>query len=167
MSQYRRTSDPKRAKASARRPFRPFFLLIIVLAVCWGFWNNTERRIDLIVGQSLFSDETQTVSAAQRDELVELLKTFKRDFGVSLEVHVRKKPPPLNAGDTSKLYFDIVPSQGRVYMTLPPLVRHAVGPEFIRDMELSFAQDFAAGDWRISLIPAVLALRNKLAEVTR
>lgn len=167
MSQYRRTSDPKRAKAGARRPFRPFFLVIIVLVACWGFWNNAERRMDLIVGQSLFSDETQTVSAEQRDELVALLKAFKKDFGVSLEVHIRKKPPALNAGDTATMYFDIVPSQGRAYMTLPPLVRHAVGPEFIRDMELSFAQDFAAGDWRISLIPAVLALRNKLAEVTR
>lgn len=166
MSQYRRTSDSKRVK-SVRRPFRPFFLVIIVLAVCWGFWNNTERRIDMIVGQGLFSDETQSVSAEQRDELIEYLKAFKKDFGVSLEIHIRKKPPALNAGDSSKMYFDIVPSQGRAYMTLPPLVRHAVGPDFIRDMELSFAQDFAAGDWRISLVPAVLALRNKLAEVTR
>lgn len=167
MSQHRRTLDPKRAKPKARRVFRPFFLVIIVTAVCWGFWNNTERRMDLLAGRSLFSDETESVSAAQRDELIELLKTFKKDFGVSLEVHVRKKPPELNAGDSSKMYFDIVPSQNRAYMHLPPLVRHAVGPDFIRDMEISFAQDFAAGDWRISLVPAVLALRNKLAEVTR
>lgn len=167
MIPFKRSRDEERRGPRPGRTFRPVLLAVVVMAVCWAFWGNNQRRVDLLVGQSLFSDATQTVSATQREELLELLRTFKKDFGIPLEVHVRKTPPDLNAGDASRMYIDIVPPQRRVFLSLPPLVRHAVGPEFIQNMERSFAQDFAAGDWRVSLIPAVLALRNKLAEVTR
>lgn len=150
-----------------RSPFRPIFLVAILLAVCWAFWNNNQRRLDMIVEQSLFTDETGAVSPEQRAEIVRHLKEFKRAYGVPLEVHIRKEPPPLNAYDGSKMYLDIVPSQRRAYLSLPPLVRHAVGSDFILDMELSFRQDFASGDWRPGLLSALQSLKVKLAEVTR
>ena len=167
MSQFRRLHDSRHSGPRKGKAFRPVVLMIIFAAVCWGFWSNNERRVDMLVGQSLFSDETGTVPAEQKDELIQHLKAFKKDFGIPLEVHVRKSPPAVNQSDASRMYIDIVPSQGRAFLFLPPLVRRAVGQEFIRDMERSFAEDFTAGDWRISLVPAVLALRGKLAEVTR
>lgn len=169
MSQFRRDREGGSKHPGIRRGrvFRPVILMLILAAVCWGFWTNSQKRMDSIVGQALFTDETQSVSAAQKEEIQDLLKNFKKDFGVPLEMHIRKKPPALAAQDTSRMYIDIVPSQSRAYLFLPPLVRHAVGQAFIQDMERSFAQDFAAGDWRISLVPAILALGNKLAEVTR
>lgn len=167
MSMYRKGNDGKKSAPRGGRVFRPVFLVLVIAAVCWGFWGNNERRVDALVGQKLFTDETRTVPAEQKDELLLHLKAFKKDFGIPLEVHVRNTPPALNANDASRMFIDIVPSQGRTYLYLPPLVRRAVGQEFIQDMERSFAQDFAAGDWRISLVPSVLALRNKLAEVTR
>lgn len=150
-----------------RSPFRPIFLGVILLAVCWAFWNNNQRRLDIMVEQSLFTDETETVSAAHRAEIIKYLKEFKRTYGVPLEVHIRKEPPALNAHDDSKMYLDIVPPQRRMYLSLPPLVRRAVGSDFIRDMELSFRQDFASGDWRPGLLSAIRALQVKMAEVTR
>lgn len=169
MSQFRRDREgrPKPPGIRRGRVFRPAILMLILAGVCWGFWTNSQKRMDAIVGQALFTDETQSVSAAQKKEIQDLLKNFKKDFGVPLEMHIRKTPPSISAQDTSRMYIDVVPSQNRAYLSLPPLVRHAVGPAFIRDMERSFAQDFAAGDWRISLVPAILALGNKLAEVTR
>lgn len=167
MSLYRKGSAGTKPARRGGRVFRPVFLALVVAAVCWGFWNNNERRVDALVGQKLFTDETRTVPAEQKDELILYLKAFKKDFGIPLEVHVRNNPPALNGNDASRMFIDIVPSQGGAYLYLPPLVRRAVGQEFIQDMERSFAQDFAAGDWRISLVPAVLALRNRLAEVTR
>lgn len=167
MSLYRKENGGKKPARRGVRIFRPMFLALTIAAVCWGFWGNNERRVDALVGQKLFTDETRTVPAEQKDELVLYLKAFKKDFGIPLEVHIRSNPPALNAHDASRMFIDIVPSQGRAYLYLPPLVRRAVGQEFIQDMERSFAQDFAAGDWRVSLVPAVLALRNKLVEVTR
>ena len=169
MSQYRRNREKEPGGRGIRksRVYRPVFLMLILAAVCWGFWSNSQKRLDAIVAQTLFTDETGSVQAGQKEEILKLLKPFKKDFGVPLEMHIRKTPPSLDAKDASRMYIDIVPSRNRAHLYLPPLVRHAVGPEFIRDMERSFAQDFAAGDWQISLVPAILALRNKLAEVTR
>jgi hypothetical protein len=177
MSRFRDRANTLRERGGrGGRVFRPVFLICIMALACWGFWSNSQKRINALTLQTLFTDETQSVSAQQKEEVLALLKTFKKDFGVPLEMHIRKTPPALaaqgttpvsDAQDASRIYIDIVPSQSRAYLFLPPLVRHAVGPAFIRDMERSFAQDFAAGDWRISLVPAILALRNKLAEVTR
>lgn len=150
-----------------RSPFRPVFLGVLLLAVCWAFWNNNQRRLDSLIEQSLFTDETQTVSGEYRAEILAHLKQFKQTYGVPLEVHIRNAPPPLNAHDGSRIYLDIVPSRRLAHLSLPPLVRHAAGPEFIRDMELSFRQDFASGDWRPGLLSAIRALEIKMAEVTR
>ena len=169
MNPGRRSREKAKSAAPARkvRIYRPVFLMLLLAAVCWGFWTNGQKRLDTIVAQSLFSDETHSVDAEKKEQLIALLKTFKKDFGIPLEMHIRKAPPSLSEQDASRIYIDIVPSQNRTYLHLPPLVRHAVGQDFIRDMERSFAQDFAAGDWRVSLVPAVLALRHRLAEVTR
>jgi hypothetical protein len=169
MSRFRRLDEKGARGPGIRRGrvFRPVILMLVLAAVCWGFWTNSQKRMDALVGQALFTDETRSVPAARQEEIRNLLKQFAKDFGVPLEMHIRKKSPGIESQDASRMYLDIVPSQCRAYLFLPPLVRHAVGPAFIRDMERSFAQDFAAGDWRISLVPAVLVLRNKLAEVTR
>ncbi len=163
----RRFYGLKKTGPRAGRAFRPVILAALLAVLCWAFFTNNQRRLDVLVSQSLFTDETKTVSSEQKDQVVSYLKTFKKDFGIPLEVHVRNTPPALNAGDASRMIIDIVPSQKSAYLHLPPLVRNAVGGDFIRDMERSFAQDFAAGDWRVSLVPAILALRNKLVEVTR
>ena len=162
-----REKEEKTAPTRKGRIYRPVFLMLLLAAVCWGFWSNNHNRFESLVGQAFFTDETNSVEAGQKEELLGLLKTFKKDFGIPLEIHIRNTPPTLGVQDASRIYIDIVPSQSRTHLHLPPLVRHAVGPDFIRDMERSFAQDFAAGDWRISLVPAILALRHKLAEVTQ
>lgn len=169
MPQYRRAHEesPKRPGIRHGRAFRPVILMLVLAAVCWGFWTNGQKRIDSLALQSLFTDETGSVSEGQKETIRNQLKDFKKDFGIPLELHVRTRPPALEERDAARIYIDIVPPQGRAYLFLPPLVRHAVGPGFVRDMERSFAQDFAAGDWRVSLVPAILALRNKLTEVTR
>ena len=164
---FRRPSDSRKNEPRKRGSFRPIILALILAVVCWSFWTNNQKRLDTLASQGLFTDETHSVSDELKTEVILTVKAFKKDFGIPLEVHVRSKPPPISAHDASRMYLDIVPSQGRVYLFLPPLVRHAVGDGFIRDMERSFAQDFASGDWRPGLVPALRALGAKLAEVTR
>ena len=163
----RRFYGPKQTGPRVGRAFRPVILAAFLATVCWAFFANNQRRLDTLIAQGLFTDETKTVSSEQKNQMIFYLKEFKKDFGFPLEVHVRNTPPDFTVNDVSRMIIDVVPSQKRAHLYLPPLVRNAVGEAFIRDMERSFAQDFAAGDWRVSLVPAVLSLRNKLAEVTR
>lgn len=146
---------------------RPFFLVIIFAAVCWGFWTNNQNRMEAIAMQGLFKDEVKAFSPEQKTVMFTMLKSFKKEFGIPLEVSILSRPPALDADDANRIYLDVVPALGKACLHLPPLVRHAVGKDFVQDMETSFSRDFAAGDWRENLIAAVSALRMKLAEVTR
>jgi hypothetical protein len=157
----------KEPASGGRGAIRPFFLALVVAVACWAFWANNQRRMDAIAMQGLFSDETQSLAGEHKAEVLRHLKSFKKDFGIPLEVHVRKRPPAIGAQDSSRIYLDIVPSQGGAYLFLPPLVRRAVGEDFVRDMEASFQRDIRAGNWQAALVAGILALRAKLAEVTR
>lgn len=149
------------------RVFRPVLLGLIVMAVCFGFWTNNQRRLEVMVSQGLLKDETGVLTSAQKDDILRYIKPFKQEFGVVMEVNILNRPPALKNHDASRIYLDIAPDQGRAYLHMPPLVRNAVGQEFIRDMETAFRQDFANGDWRSNLISALIALKSKLHEVTR
>lgn len=162
-----RRDEARKAGPRPGRVFRPVLLVLVVMAVCWGFWNNQQQRFAAIVDQGLFSDQVNAFSRGQRQELITHLKAFKKDFGIPLEVNVLKRPPAINQHNASRIYLDIVPAQGRAFLHMPPLVRHAVGEAFIRDLETALQQDFAAGDWRPGLVSTIFALRAKLAEVTR
>lgn len=157
----------KNAGPRKGRVFRPLLLGLIIAAVCWGFWTNNQRRLDAMIVQGMLNDDVKALSPAQRATVLDSIKSFKQEFGVPMEINILKQPPSLKNNDISKIYLDIVPDRGRAYLSLPPLVRNAVGPEFIRDMETAFRQDFANGDWRANLVSAILALRAKLHEVTR
>jgi hypothetical protein len=165
VGRFSQKEEPREIRRS--KVFRPFFLAIIFAAVFWGFWTNSQRRIESIAMQGIFKDKVKAFSAEQKAEVLQYLKTFKKNFGIPLEVNILSRPPAVSGNDTTRIYLDVVPSQGRAYLHLPPLVRNAVGKDFIRDMEISFAQDFAAGNWRVNLVSAILALRMKLAEVTK
>ena len=153
--------------ARRRSPIRPFFLVLVVGLACWSFWTNSQQRMEAIAMQGLFTDELQALSGEDKVRLQREIKSFKKDFGIPLEVHIRKRPPAIETNDASRIYLDIVPSQGRAYLFLPPLLRRAVGEEFTRDMEMSFQRDFQTGDWHAGLVSVLLSLRAKVAEVTR
>lgn len=149
------------------RVFRPILLALVIAAVCWGFWSNNQRRLDNVLLQGLVNDEVKALSPEQRNDILRRIKPFKQEFGVPIEINILKRPPDLKNNDISRIYLDVVPSQGRAYLHLPPLVKNAVGQEFIRDMEIAFQHDFAGGDWRPNLVSAIIALSGKLREVTR
>lgn len=163
-------SRPDRGGASKVRRglvFRPVLLALVLAAVCWGFWNNQQSRFTALVEQGLFTDQVNAFSAEQKREVLTHLKSFKKDFGIPLEVNILQRPPSINQHSASRIYLDVIPAQGRAFIHLPPLIRRAAGDAFVRDLETAFAQDFASGDWRPGVESTILALRAKLAEVTR
>lgn len=155
------------SRARTGRVARPVLLALILAAVCWGFWSNQQRRFTALVEQGLFTDQVSAFSAEQKQAVLAHLTSFKKDFGIPLEVNILRQPPSINQHNASRIYLDIVPAQGRAFIHLPPLVRRAVGDDFVRDLETAFAQDFASGDWRPGVVSTILALRTKMTEVTR
>ncbi len=149
------------------RAFRPVLLAAVIVVVCWAFWNNSQKRITALAVQNLFSDETGALSGAQKEMVLRHIKAVRDESGLILEVHILRRPPSIARHDAQRIYLDLVPQQGRAYLSLPPLVRRAAGDEFSRDMERGLEQDFAGGRWQEGLDPALAAIRKKLVEVTR
>ncbi len=156
-----------RNESGALRVFRPVLLTAVLLAVCWGFWSNSQKRLDRLAVQNLFSDETGSLNDAQRDMVLEQIRAVRRESGLVLEVHILRAPPPLERHDGNRVYLDLVPSRRRAYLVLPPLVRRAAGDGFARDVERGLEQDFIGGRWQDGLEPALRGIRNTLRGVTR
>ena len=156
------TPSPQKSRA-----FRPILLALIITVVCWSFWNNSQRRLNDVLLQGLVNDEVKALTSEERNEILHYIKPFRQDFGVPIEVNILKRPPDIKNNDISRIYIDISPEHRRAYLHFPPLVRNAVGQEFIREMEHTFQQGFAEGDWRPPLVSVILALGAKLREVTR
>ena len=147
--------------------FRPVLLTAVILAVCWGFWTNSQNRIAALGAQSLFSDETGSLTQRQKDFVLGQIRAVREESGLMLEVNILRRPPALTRHDGARIYLDLVPGQKRAYLSLPPLVRRAVGEGFARDMERSLEQDFASDTWQEGLQQTLASIRKKLAEVTR
>ena len=150
-----------------QRVFRPFVLVVVITVVVYAFWMNNQKRLDAIIAQGLCTDQTGQLAVRDKEALLAHLKLFKPAFGVPLEVNILTRPPALTKNDTSRIYLDILPGQRKAMLTLPPLVRRAAEPEFAGTIETMFDEAFASGDWRPALLPAVVAIKNKLTELNR
>ncbi|GHV53088.1 hypothetical protein FACS1894206_03090 [Deltaproteobacteria bacterium] len=164
-------ADNKENEGRRGRVYRPFILLILVLVVGYGFWTNNARRFEAIAMQGLFVDETRLFQTEKKEEILRNIKFFRQDFGIPLEVRILRQAPGLEQREgvsgTPRIYLDIVPDRREAYLTLPPLARHAVGEEFVFGLERSLRRNLASESWQEAVLPAITALRAKLAEVTR
>lgn len=73
--------------------YRPFLFVLVLLLACSAFWSNSKNRFEHIAMQGLFDDQTGLVTPEQREAALSLIKNFKQDFGVPMEVRILKRPP--------------------------------------------------------------------------
>ena len=159
-------ASPWRAGGRGGRRLQPLLLALVFVLVCWAFWQNTQRRLEDLSVQNSFSDETGTLDAGQKAMVRDYILAFRRETGLNLQVHVLLRPPVL-APSGGVIYLDILPRQRQLTLTLPPLVRRAVGESFVTDFEAAFAPYFQQEAWAQGLAPALRVLYAKLTEVTR
>ena len=149
------------------RALRMVLLVCVFGAVLWGFWHNSQRRLEELATREVLRDETGTLTRADRDALAARARLFKSRYGLALKVRVYRQAPALRPSGPGEVVLELAPERREVMLTLPPLVLRAVGRDAVRRVEDGFAPYFAAGAWQKGLFPALDALQTAIDEVSR
>lgn len=132
----RRAKFPKITASSPREQLvRGLLLVIVIAATVWGFWKNSERQIDRFNTRGTVWDETQTLSDSDKAELRDIAKLFKDRYGLTVLIHLRKEKLVPPAADDKTIFIGAIPETGEVLITVPPLVRRSLPPDFIKKLE--------------------------------
>lgn len=155
---------------SGERAFRLVLLVCVFALAGWGFWTNMERRMERLGAAGNIRAEDGTFSQAERKDLEERVKRFEKRFDLTLEIRAITGPFRPESWNGKSVLLAVGPQTRQVVFTAPPLVRRALGEEFMAELVDSFAPAFTQGDaapWKDALFGALNTLERKLAELTR
>lgn len=79
-------------------------------------------------------DRGRVLGKEQRQALIDIARIYKNDFGLVLKVRIGTIDD-LSVGNTNKtLLFVLDPANKEADVYLPPLVRRALGPEYVETL---------------------------------
>lgn len=160
------TRDATRESPKGRL-LRMLLLAGVFALVLWGFWSNSQRRLEDLGRQNVLRDATGEFTQAEKEALFAKARFFQSAYGLALKVQVHKGSSSLREATPRDVFLDIAPARREVILTLPPLVRRAVGEGFVTKVEDVFIPYFAAGTWKKALPAALDLLQTKMDEVSR
>ncbi len=117
--------------------WRAFALVMVLCAVVWGFWKNTERQMDHILQRGLVVDETDTLNTDQLANLREMVSALKSTYGVKAAVHVFKEEIiwPEDSDSPLQVFLGVVPDKKEAVLSFSPLLRRGLGEEFCYQLQ--------------------------------
>lgn len=149
------------------RLLRMLLLAGVFALVLWSFWSNSQRRLEDLGRQGALRDATGEFTQAEKEALFARARFFQSAYGLTLKIHVHKGSSALREATPRDVFLDIAPARREVILTLPPLVRRAVGEGFAAKVEDAFIPYFEAGTWKEALPAALNLLQTKMDEVSR
>ena len=143
---------------------RAMALVAVVAGVVWAFEARFSRLADRYAAEETISDETRSLSDADRGELRRTAEDLKARFGLELVVRVFRAAvvvPELN----EKTVFIGISTEGKTAkVVLPPLAAQALGPDFVGVLERDvLAASLATAQWQKGLRAAVDFLEQELS----
>ncbi|MBG0776664.1 MAG: TPM domain-containing protein [Desulfovibrionaceae bacterium] len=134
--------------------FLRFMLLVLVFAVSgYGFyWNNT-RVIETMSARSSVYDPAKLLGGDERDALLDFVKLFKDEFGMTLRIVVSEEAVALPELDSKTVFVGVAPATGQILVELPPLAVKALGPDFVTRLQSeTFPPYYEKGEWKQGLV---------------
>jgi len=113
---------------------RSLLLVVIFAAVIWAFSKNNERVVDMLTRESAVYDETGRLDKAQRKSIVSFTRSLKAEFGLSSRIKIFGGDFVVPELDNKTMYIGLAPSINAVELRFPPLMRKALGDEFIEQL---------------------------------
>lgn len=145
----RRSGGPFLRGDSSGEQFLRLILLIAIFAVCaYAFWVNTGRSLDAIEARSTVYDPAKLTEKSIKRDWQKFASMFRDEFGLRLRIHIRNTPVELPELDSKTIFLGINPETRQVLVDLPPLVRRALGDEYMYALQNNhFSPYFAGGNW--------------------
>lgn len=140
-------------------------LLLVLGAVVFGFWKNSERNMERLNASLGLSDEVRGLSQDERDHVQDFIAALRKDYGLEARVQVARAGLTPPSADGKTLFIGLCPEEKTALVQLPPLAASALGPDFARQlMTEHFPFHFAPGRrWQQGLLLALDLVESRLA----
>ncbi|NDV23921.1 TPM domain-containing protein [Desulfovibrio sp. JC022] len=153
-------------KTGSERFFRMIGMVIILGLVIYAFWMNNQSTLEKIQARNALWDQTKILDRSERDYIQGFIRSMRNEFGVKVRIQIILDPITEQEVDPKELLIVLSPPQQEVGMYFPGLVRHALGNEFISELENKhFENHFADEEWPASLMTSLSMIWERLVNV--
>ena len=113
-----------------RSPLRILLMGLILCAVIWGFWQNTEKQLKEINSRYSVLDEPPVLTLEERRGLQEMIDEFKSRYGTDVKMEIISTALQKPETERPVIYLGINQETDEVLLTFPPLLRKVLGDGF-------------------------------------
>ena len=117
-----------------RSPLRILLMGLILCAVIWGFWQNTEKQLKEINSRYSVLDEPPVLTLEERRGLQEMINEFKSRYGTEIKMEIISTALQKPETERPLIYLGINQETDEVLLTFPPLLRKALGDGFAQKL---------------------------------
>lgn len=143
---------------------RALLLLGVFALAGWGFWLNSQNAMQMLQTRGAVWDEAGVLHEDESDGLRAMAARFDNEYGIKVRILIVKGEVTLPQVDSRTLYIIISPSNRQALLEFPPLVRRALGDEFMYSMQSShFAPYFENGQWGLAIADALKLIWSGLS----
>jgi len=147
---------------------RTFLLVLVFAAVIWAFMKNNERVIETLNQDGAVYDETGTLDKEQKKFIVSFTRSLQKEYGLDCKIQVYGGDFVVPELDSKTMYMGLAPAIGMVELRFPPMMRQALGPEFIDSLKTTFLlPSLKGGDWPMAIQEVLVEIFSKLDELNK
>ena len=117
-----------------RSPLRILLMGLILCAVIWGFWQNTEKQLKEINSRYSVLDEPPVLTLEERRGLQEMIDEFKSRYGTDVKMEIISTALQKPETERPVIYLGINQETDEVLLTFPPLLRKVLGDGFAQKL---------------------------------
>lgn len=165
----RRINIPRvHGSTTKEKIIRSLALLLVFAAVIWAFTKNNQHVVQVLNQQSAVYDETGTLDQDQKKLIVDFVRALREQWGVNCKVQIYGGDFVVPELDDKTMFIGLAPSIGVAELRFPPLMRGALGPEFIESLKTTFLlPSLKEGDWPMAIQETLLEIIKKLEALNK
>ena len=122
----KKNKEPFLRATGMRAVARGVLLLLILGATAWAFSARFTQRLAALNANSAIVDETDSLTSAERERLLDLAGQFQTDFGIRLRLKISHTDVRPHNEDKRTLFMGVSPGGNEVIFALPPLAKKAL-----------------------------------------
>ncbi|WP_319583076.1 hypothetical protein [uncultured Pseudodesulfovibrio sp.] len=160
----RRINIPRVHGSTPReKVIRSLALMLVFAAVIWAFMKNNEHVVEVLNQQSAVYDETGVLNKDQKKMIVSFTQTLREKWGLNCKIQIYGGDFVVPELDDKTMYIGLAPAIDAAELRFPPLMRSALGPEFIESLKTTFLlPSFTEGDWPLAIQEVLVEILKKL-----
>lgn len=148
--------------------FRSLALVLVFAAVIWAFYMNNKHVVDVLNQEGAVYDETKTLDKTQKKFIVSFTRSLREEYGMDCKIQIYGGDFVMPDLDGKTMYMGLAPSINEVKLRFPPMMRQALGKDFIESLKTTFLlPSFQEGDWPMAIQEVLMEIYKKLEQLKK